>query len=464
MTIWIPDLADRPGPKHRALTEAIGNAIADGSLAMGARLPPQRALAYALGLSLGTVTRAYKDAERRGLVSGEVGRGTYVSSRAPAQLADSLWIPARAVEGPIGFVMNLPPAGISSPILAETFRDLSLSPDLGQLFDHQTSGRIETHMRSVAAWLGHVGLEAKGEEIVLTNGAQHGILVALMAAARPGDTILAEALTYPPLKQIAHHLGLRLHALSMDAEGIQPAGLDAACRRTNAKTLYGMPTLHSPTGATQSEARRREIAAIARRHGLTIIEDDVFGFLPEDRPPPLAVFAPERTLFVTSVSKSMAPGLRIGVVHAPGALRDALRSAVKLSCWMPSPITAEIVHRWIRDGTADRLIEWTRREMVERCRLAHDLLGAAAGDQQGLRFHLWVELPKGWDEEAFRTAAEQRDVKLATGEIFRLKSAQTPPGIRLALGYETSRERLAQGLGVVAGLLAAGPAEEAVIM
>ncbi|MDP6343823.1 MAG: PLP-dependent aminotransferase family protein [Alphaproteobacteria bacterium] len=453
MTIWTPNLAGRAGPKYRAITDALGDAIADGSLAAASKLPPQRELAHALGLSLGTVTRAYKDAERRGLVTGEVGRGTYVRVSGGTDAAETLWAPARQADGPISLVMNLPPAGIAAPALARTFRELADAGDLGPLLDHQSDGRIEVHLQSAAAWLGRLGLAATGDEVVLTNGAQHGILMALMAAAQPGDTVLAERLTYPPLKQMAHHFGLRLHGLEMDGFGIVPEALEAACRKTEAKVLYCMPTLQSPTGATMPAPRRRDIADVARRHGLTVIEDDVFGFLPEDRPPPLAGFAPERTIFVTSVSKSLAPGLRIGIARAPDSHIEALRNAVQMSCWMPSPITAEITHRWIADGTADRLNDWLRREMTARCHLAGHILKGAAAVADGLRFHLWVGLPDSWTEEAFRGAAEQRGVKVATGEIFLLKPGGAPRSLRLALGYETSRERLAKGLAVIADLL-----------
>jgi DNA-binding transcriptional MocR family regulator len=263
---------------------------------------------------------------------------------------------------------------------------------------------------------------------------------------------------------MAHHFGLGLVGLDLDADGIVPEALEAACRKSAAKVLYCMPTLQSPTGATMPERRRREIAELARSHDLTVIEDDVFGFLPTDRPPPLAAFAPERTLFVSSVSKSLAPGLRIGIVRAPEAHRETLRNAVQMSCWMPSPITAEIAHRWIDDGTAADLNDWQRREMRARCRLAQDILGSSAGHREGLRFHLWVDLADEWTEEAFRAAAEERGVKVALGEIFMLKAGPAPQSLRLALGYESTRERLAQGLTVVADLLANPRVRQAVIV
>jgi DNA-binding transcriptional MocR family regulator len=467
MTIWTPDLAQYGSPKYRALTEAIASAIADGTLSAGSKLPPQRELAYVLGLSIGTVTRAYKDAERRDLVVGEIGRGTFVrpdNTRTDGETSGSLWAPTRDTTGPISLIMNLPPVGIAAPALADTLRDLSRSGDLGSLLDHQSNGRTDVHLNSAALWLGRIGLEATAEDIVLTNGAQHGILMALMASAHPGDTVLAENLTYPPLKQMAWHFGLKLQGLEMDAQGIIPDALDAACVRTNARVLYCMPTLQSPTGITMPEARRWDIARIAQKHDLTVIEDDVFGFLPQDRPPPLAVFVPERTLFVTSVSKSLAPGLRIGIVRATARHREALRNAVQMSCWMPSPITAEITHRWIQDGTADLLNNWLRQEMKARCALARKTLGPVAAGLQDSSYHLWLKLPESWSEEAFRSSAEQRGVKVAIGETFQLKSGTSPRSLRLALGYETSQARLETGLKIICEIMNSHGAGQASIV
>jgi DNA-binding transcriptional MocR family regulator len=457
MTIWTPDLSRYKGPKHLALVEAIREAVRAGALAPGSRLPPQRNLAFALGLSLGTVTRAYKDAERRGLVRGEVGRGTFVHRTESGSGPLSLWNAARTDEGPIDLVMNLPPPGQRGEAFRRTLAALADEPGLAALLDHQRDGWIERHARSIAAWLGRAGLDADVDSVVLTNGAQHAILSALMAVTRPGDVVLAERLTYPPIREIAHHLGLRLVGLDMDADGLVPAAVDRAARSGQAKALYCMPTLHSPTGITMSQSRRRELARVAGRHGLVVIEDDVFGLLPEERPRPLACWLPDRAIYVTSASKSMAPGLRIGMMHTPASLHRTVRNVIQMSCWMPAPIMAEIVHRWTSDGTADRLNVGLREEMRARCKDALEILGDRVVGQDTLRLHLWLALPDAWSEMAFRDAAAQRGVKIATGEMFSVKPGHAPGGIRLALGCEARRERLLAGLQSIAELLAAKP-------
>jgi DNA-binding transcriptional MocR family regulator len=454
--MWLPQIAGRPGPRYLAIADAIGEGVADGSLGGAAKLPPQRHLAYGLGVSLSTVTRAYAEAQRRGLVHGQVGRGTFVRAAGPGAVESlSMLFQSRAGGGLIDLTMNLPAVGDGPARLAETLAQLSGAADLGSLLDDRVQGGADGHTAAGAAWIGRLGLESSGDEVVLTIGAQHGVLVSLMATTRPGDLVLTESLTYPPLKQIARHLDLTLHPLEIDQHGLLPAALEAGCRKTSARVLYCMPTLHSPTTATLPDERRRRIAEIARRHDLTIIEDDVFGFLPEQRPLPLAAFAPERTLFVTSMSKGVAPWLRVGYVRVPDKIREAIATAVHMSCWMPPTLMAEIARRWIEDGTADRLASWQRGEAKARQGIARRVLGRFPYQADPCGLHLWLGLPEPWGAEAFRVEAERRGVKVLSGELFAVGKAPAPHALRLALGRETSRERLSAGLETVAELLGA---------
>ncbi len=457
MTIWLPDLTERPGPKYLALADAIAEAADRGDLAEDEKLPAQRDLAYDLGLSLSTVTRGYAEAGRRGLVYGEVGRGTFVrgAGAAVGDTAAALFRPAGS-DGLIDLTMNLPTMGEAPRRLSEALTRLGREPDLSPLLDYRAEDQAAAQAAAGADWIGRLGLTAETEDVLVTVGAQHGVLVSLMAATRPGDVVLTEDLTYPPMKQIARHLDLKLHPVAMDADGLLPEALDEACRSVRASVLYCMPTLHSPTTATMPEDRRRLIADVARRYDLRIIEDDVFGFLPDQRPPPLAAYAPDRTLFLTSVSKSLAPWLRVGFVRAPETLKDAVLTAVHMSCWMPPPLMADIARRWIVDGTADHLNSWQRGETRARQRIAARVLSNLPhkADPQGL--HVWLPLPAPWRADDLRSAAEKRGVKILTGEVFAVGQQAAPQAVRLSLGCEADRERMTKGLAVVAELLEVG--------
>lgn len=453
MAIWKPNLEGRPGTRAAALVAAIGDDIAAGVLKPGERLPPQRELASALRLSANTVLRAYSEAVSRGWVAGEVGRGTYVRppSFSPGlETRGALERPAPA--GPIDFSLNLPFVGEAGEALRSALEEMARERDISAFLDHQDPLSRGRHEEAGAAFVRQAGPAASADSVVVSNGAQQGIFAALLALLQPGDTLLTEALTYAPLKTIARHLGVRVKPVAIDGEGLLPEALEAACRTSRAKLLYLTPTLHTPTTATLGEERRQRIARLVEEHELYLIEDDVFGFLPERRPTPLALLAPERTLFVTSLSKSVAPGLRIGYVHAPPSLTPAIRSAVALSSWMPPPLMAELATRFLQDGTAAGLGERQRAHAARRQALACEILAGHeyAADPHGM--HLWLPLPETWSEASFAAAARQKGVLVQTARAFAA-APRCPDAIRLCLSHEPSEERVARGLRIVAELL-----------
>ena len=464
MTIWQPSLAGRRGPKYRQISDAIGESVSDGLLPRGARLPPQRDLAYALGVSLNTVSRAYADAMERGFLKGEVGRGTYVrDSGALATEAPPATL-TRPATGPVDFSLNLPAPSPAAKALAGSLADLAGSADLAACLDYQTAGDRNDHLAAAAKWLRRVGLDPAPDAIVLTVGAQHGIMAALLATLRPGDVLLTEALTYAPITAMALQLGLKVVPVRSEDGTLSPEALETTCDRGAARALYCLPTLHTPTTATLDAERRSAIAAVARKRDLTVIEDDVFGFLPPQRPPPLACFAPERTLYVTSLSKSLAPGLRVGFLLAPPAQARAARNAVRLSSWMPPPLMAEIASRWIEDGTAETLNGFQRDEAAARQALARDLLPESSlkADAHGL--HTWLTLPPQWTPELFRMAAQDRGVKVLVGGAFAVDPSDSPQAVRLCLSHESRRTRVREGLSVLADLLQTSSGQETVIL
>lgn len=463
MAIWTPAIETRAGPRARVIAEAIGEDILSGRLKSGDRLPPQRDLADALGLSANTVMRAYAEATRRGYVEGEVGRGTYVRPAAGQSLGNTGAGLQRRAAGPIDFSLNLPFIGDAEGALSAALAAIARSGGLAAYLDHESASARARHAEAGAAWLRRIEVPAASDRMVLTNGAQQGIFATLMALLRPGDLLLTDHLIYAPVKAMARHLGVKLMAIHADEEGLLPDALASACRRSAAKVLYCTPTLHTPTTTTMGEGRRQEIARIARAHDLIIIEDDVFGFLPAVRPPPLAALAPEHTIFTTSVSKSMAPGLRVGYVHAPERLAPAIRSAVGISSWMPPPLMGEIATRWIEDETAVRLNEAQRAHAARRQAIARRVLAGHAykADPQG--FHLWLPLSEGWQANAFADAAKRDGVLLNPARSFAAAS-EAPEAVRLCLSHEMSDDRAMRGLAVIAALLEHGENDDVLVI
>jgi DNA-binding transcriptional MocR family regulator len=241
----------------------------------------------------------------------------------------------------------------------------------------------------------------------------------------------------------------------MDAHGLDPAALEAACRRDAPRALYVIPTIHNPTTAVLSESRRREIVRIARAHDVMVVEDDIHRLLAEDAPPPLAALAPDAVCYLLGTSKTLAPGLRVGFVHAPEALVARIAAGIRATTWMAAPLMAEIVARWLRDGTAQRILKRRREEARARQKLAAQALDGFRLDAHPSAHHAWLHLPEPWRAETFAAQASERGVSVTPAQAFQVGRAATPHCVRLGLGAPRTRDELARGLEILRGVLRA---------
>lgn len=453
MTIWLPRLEGRPGPRYLAIAQALQEDVEEGRLGMGSRLPTHRELAGRLGVTVGTVSRAYLEAERRGLIEGQVGRGTFVRPHGTSRA----FTIRREDEVILDLSLNLAPVAGTAPALAAALLDLARRGDLAPLLTYQHELGLPAHRAAGAAWLARAGVRTGPEGVAVTSGAQHALHACLTALTRPGEAILLEALTYPGAKVLAGQLGLRMRGVALDEEGLRPDALEAACREERTRVLLTMPTLHNPTTATQSAERRRQILAVAERHDLIIVEDDIYGFLLESPPEPFAALAPERCIYLASLSKSVAAGLRVGYVAAPAEWLGRIGAAIRGTIWMTSPLLAEIAARWIRDGTAARLTAERRDFARHRQALAARALVGQRIESNPASFHLWLHLPEPWRWSDFAAAAENRGVRVTPPDLFATGRGAIPHAVRLCLSAPESETRLEAGLGTLAALLGAPP-------
>ncbi|TCS63160.1 aminotransferase-like domain-containing protein [Varunaivibrio sulfuroxidans] len=447
MTIWIPDLSSYDGPKYLAIAQALEDDVRAGKLPPGARMPTHRELAFRLGVTVGTVTRAYGEAQRHNLIGGEVGRGTYVlEMQRPLSVYD---VRSPEPSGVINLSMNRPAIGPEGDMLADTLRDIADSPNIKYLTEYQPANGMPHHRDAAAALLARLGFAVHGAAVILTNGAQHSMAGAAIALLGRGDVLLTERLTYPGLVGLAHSLGIKLLGVEIDAEGLIPDAFDAACRTSRAKAVYTLPTHHNPTTATMSRQRREDIIAVARRHGVIIIEDDVYGFQPSETPPPLAVIAPDQVCYVTSATKSIAPGLRVGVMVPPKKHKHAIGLGIQATGWMIPPLMGEVLTRWIQSGIAADLIHWHGEDARKRVVIAHDLLGGFDLTTQPEAMHVWLTLPDGLRPDAVVSAAIDRGVSVTPPGPFMAGKGPLPNAIRLCLGAAGPIERMVEGLHIV---------------
>lgn len=455
MTIWLPVLSGLPEPKYQAIVDALDRDISAGVLPPGARLPTQRELAARLGIAIGTVSRAYAAAEQRGLLSGEVGRGTFVRRREPGVVEGA------NDEGDDTALLDLSKGRLvrdsRDPTLRRSLEAIARRSDLDRLVDyyHPAAG-MARHRTAGANWIRRSGLDIDPDGVVVTSGAQHGAALVLATIARPGDVILTEEVTYAGIKALASLLHLEVRGVALDEHGILPDHFEAACRSGGVRALFCMPNLQNPTGRTMPLARRQHIAAIAEACDVALIEDDVNGFLAADPLPPLTQLAPSRTYYVTGTSKSLAPGLRIGYVVPPPQRLERIAGTIRATTWLTSPILAELVTQWIESGEADAIVEWKRSEIAARHALALSVLGQWLPPGP-VSFHLWLPLPDPWRTEAFVAQARSRGVMVTPSQEFMIGRGNAPHAVRLCLGATLGRDRLEEGLQRLATLLHQGP-------
>jgi DNA-binding transcriptional MocR family regulator len=419
-------------------------------------------------VTAGTVARAYGEAERRRLVQGEVGRGTYVLERDGGALAGLATDAGR--DGRLDLGLNHPPVHPGSIVeraLAETLARFGVRGDLDLLLDIDAPRGSQRHREAVLPWVRRVLPEASADQLIVCSGAQHALTVALTALTEPGDRLGVEAYSYPGLMQVARKLHLELVPIAVDEYGLEPEALEAALAAGSLSALYCIPTMQNPTCAVMPPARRLEIAGIAQAHGLAVIEDDVYGPLTEQPLVPIAASLPELGYYVTNTSKSLAPGLRVGFLHAPRSRTAELESVVKENCWMVPPLMVEIVAGWISDGTAELILEQRRKEAAERQELAARILSGYPLQRHRNGFHAWLRLPDPWSANAFVAAAAGRGVQLAPTAAFDAWPSSSHDAtlrqgyVRLCVGKESSVERLTEALDVLRDLLESNPPQPA---
>jgi DNA-binding transcriptional MocR family regulator len=411
---------------YRTVADAIAADIAAGRLRPGTRLPPQRDFAYARGIAVSTASRVYAELGRRGLVTGEVGRGTYV----------------RSAPGRSGLLQpEPPPAAIDlqrthsrlpeqEAVLAETLAALAGEGGAMAFGQYGPAGTPQAQ-GIAAAFLARDGHSPDPADILFTGNGRQALAAALAALAAPGERIACEPLTYPMVKAIAARLGITLVPVAMDAEGMCPDALLQAHRANPLSGVYLQPTLQNPLGATMGPGRRSALAAVLERTGLTAIEDAVYGFLADARP--LACLAPDRVILVDSLSKRVMPSLTLGLVAAPPPLTDRLAASIRQGAWTALGLALAAGMHWMAGGAATALAAVKRRDAAARQVIARGALAdlRVVGDPQA--YHLWLELPETWRAEAFAAAALRQGIALIPAPAFAVAPGHAPNAVRLAL-------------------------------
>jgi len=353
MTKWTPTLEAGKRPKYKLLADAIERDVYSAILKPGDKLPTHRDLADDLNVNVSTITRGYAEAERRGLVCGTVGRGTFIASDAvtsSAMVSFEPHAPGMIELGTVNTFYDL------DPDIQEAMKKLNRRRNLNGFLRYTDPQGLPEHREAGVQWIKRYRLDVTPDEVLVCSGAQHALTCCLTGLFRAGDRVAADCLTYPGMKTLAGMMGIKLVPVPMDKHGMIPEALDTVCRRDKISGIYLMPGVQNPTTACMPLERREAIAMVVRNHNLTVMEDDAYDLTIENSLPPISAFARQNSVHIAGVSKSIAVGLRVAFMSAVGQMREKLAHAILSTVWMTPPLNAELISQWIQDGTADRVV------------------------------------------------------------------------------------------------------------
>jgi DNA-binding transcriptional MocR family regulator len=417
--------------RFKQLVDQLAANIREGSLTAGARLPTHREFAAQHGLALATATRVYAELAAIGLVSGETGRGTCVrETLVPRGLGVDQYAVA---DGVADLNFNYPALPGQADLLRDALRRLAASGDLDSLLHYLPHGGRRHERAIVARHLLGRGLKVGGENVLIVNGAQHGLAVTAMALLRPGDVVAADALTYPGFKVLAQTNHFELVSVPSTGSGPNLDALARVCSDRPVRAVYAMPTIHNPLGWVMGERVRRQLVSLARAKGLLIIEDGAYAFLAEDAPPPLSALAPERTVYVSGLSKSVATGLRVGFVSAPSQWIAPIERAIRATTWNTAAVMSAIACGWIDDGTVARLESEKRKDATRRQVAARDLLAGLPLVRHPSSYLIWLPLARDLRADQVVASLAREQISVSSAEPFAVTTS-VPHAIRLALG------------------------------
>jgi DNA-binding transcriptional MocR family regulator len=432
--------------EYLKLADTIATEIANGTLRPGDRLPPQRNFADQRQIAVSTAGRVYAELLRRGLVVGEVGRGTFVSGEARRGAAA-----AREPRGVrIDLEFNYPILPDQAALIARSLNGLDRPAELGAALAQATSGGTPAIRSAAAAYLSQDGWSPAPDQVVFTGNGRQSIAAAVAAVVPTGGRCGVEALTYPFIKGIAARLGISLVPLAVDEGGVRPDSVQKAHREGALSAIYVQPAIQNPLGMTMKAARREDLLRVVQKLGIPIIEDNVYGFLDDE--PPLAALAPDTCIVIDSLSKKVAPGLTLGFIVPPAPLRESVMASVRSGGWTASGFAFAAAQRLMNDGTVAELARLKRIDAITRQNVAIDRLSGFDIQTNGKCFHLWLTLPSHWRSQTLVAAAARRDIALTPSTTFAVSSGHAPNAVRLGLAAPTI-DQLDAGLRTLSAIL-----------
>lgn len=418
--------------EYLRLADAVAAEINGGVLKAGDQLPPQRHFAYQRKIAASTASRVYTELLRRGLVVGEVGRGTFVSGQSQQPIPMLSHEPRGAK---IDMEINYPMLPVQASMIAKSLAGLERTEAIEAAQRQGSSGGTQATRNIAASFMSRPGWMPNSEQFAFTANGRQCIAAVLAAVVPAGGRCGVEALTYPFIKGIAARLGITLIPLAMDEQGVRPDAVQKAHREAHLSAIYVQPTIQNPLGMTMPASRRTELLRVVEKLDLTVIEDSVYGFLSDEAP--MAAMAPDRCVMLDSLSKKVAPGLALGFIVSPPRLRESILNSIRSGGWTASGYAFAAGQRLMGDGTAAELIRLKRIDAQRRQQMAAERLAGFEIQADKKSYHLWLTLPHHWRSQTFVAAAARRDIALTPSTTFAVTPGHAPNAVRLALAAPT---------------------------
>lgn len=436
---WKPQKADLEKPYYLSIAASLEKDILSGVLPENTKLPPQRELADFLDLNLSTITRAYKLCELKGLLYAVTGKGTFVS---PGISAKDTFLDKNSPVIEMGMIK--PFYECNQSVLSAAGKILN-SPDNTSLLEYSNPFGTGRQIKAVRKWLHHFGIDAPKENILLSAGAQNALSVVLISLFKAGDKIAVDAFTYTNFKGLANFLHIQLISIETDEYGMSPNFLLQACRNTEIKGLYLMPTCSNPTSIFIPATRRQEIADIARRFSLLLIEDDIYSFLAPNGVKSFYSILPDQTVHICSISKSLCAGLRVAFLAFAAKYREALVAGMLNINLKTVSLNGEIVAELIESGMALNIVH-QKLVLAERRNQIFKSVFDVTRKNDIIRFFYWLPLPEDLKSEEMELLALQRGVHILGSHRFAMTSIQKSSYIRVSVTSPDTEDDLRKGL------------------
>lgn len=447
---WKPSIDKGKRALYKTLASQLEEDILNGVILPGTKLPPQRELADYLDVNVSTISKAFKFCELKGLLNATIGSGTYVSFDA---LSNARLLAEDTPTHIIQMGTTVPDCDANKFIM-QMLKGLVNEPDAENLFSYASPNDTLWQKDAAVLWMQKCGFETKSENILFANGGQNAITAVLTGLFKYGDKIGVSPHTYSDMKAAANMLGIQLIPMDFteNQDEVNSEALIYTCKKNNLKGIYIIPDHQNPTTQNMSVQSRKKLGAIACKLNLIIIEDGTYHLLSTPKSA-IASFAPENTIYIASLSKAIAPGLRLAYVSVPEQYKTQISNALYHMNISVSPLMAGLAARLMLSGQIEKILEIHRKKNMVRNEIVNHYLAKFDCRGEATGIFRWLLLPKNISGADFESLAYNHGVQVYAAERFVVGNTIPERAVRIAVCGTDTIEELEQGLKILKELL-----------